>query len=100
MESGQLLSGVANEWEAKGGLKLAIKEIQAPGSKLVAVIYNASNLTAMPLVKSALMEILRKTKEEEAMEASKGWVNKDNAEDIMGFTLNLQVPKTFKINTK
>ena len=100
MESAQSLSGGVNKWEAKGGLKLAIKEVQTPGSKLVAVIYYVSNPTAMPLVKSALMEILRKTKEEEAMEASKGWVNKDNAEDIMGFTLNLQVPKTFKINTK
>jgi hypothetical protein len=38
IESTQLIQGVVNEWEAKGGLKLVIKEVQAPGSKLVAVI--------------------------------------------------------------
>jgi hypothetical protein len=32
MECTQLISGVVNEWEAKGGLKLVIKEVQAPGS--------------------------------------------------------------------
>jgi hypothetical protein len=54
----------------------------------------------MPLVKRALMDILRTTKEEEAAEASEGWMNVGNEEDVMGFTLKLQVPKTFKINTK
>ena len=77
MDSAQLIQGMVNEWEAKGGLKLAIKEIQAPESKMVAVIYTVSNLTAAPLVKSALTEILCKTKSEEAAEASKGWMNKD-----------------------
>ena len=51
MESAQLISGVVNEWEAKGGLKLVIKEVQAPGSKLVAVIYNVSHLTSLLAVK-------------------------------------------------
>jgi hypothetical protein len=46
------------------------------------------------------MEILRTTKEEEATEASEEWMNIGNVEDVMGFTLKLQVPKTFKINTK
>ena len=46
------------------------------------------------------MDILRTTKEEEAAEASEGWMNVGNEEDVMGFTLKLQVPKTFKINTK
>jgi len=54
----------------------------------------------MPLVKRALMDILRTTKEEEAAEASEGWMNVGNEKDVMGFTLKLQVPKTFKINTK
>jgi hypothetical protein len=100
MESAQLIQGVVNEWEAKGGLKLAIKEVQAPGRKLVAVIYYASNLTSIAALKNALQEILRKTKEEEAVEASKGWMSKNNVDAVMGFTLKLQVPKTFKINTK
>jgi len=90
-----------NEWEAKGGLKLVIKEVQAPGSKLVAVIYNVSNLTSMSAVKSVLQEILRKTKEEEALDANDMWMNEDNVDAAnMGFTLKLQVPKTFKIDTK
>jgi hypothetical protein len=89
MESAQLIQGVVNKWEAKGGLKLAIKEVQAPGSKLVAVIYYVSNLTSMATVKNALQEILRKTKEEEAAEASKGWMKKDNVDTVMGFTLKL-----------
>jgi hypothetical protein len=101
MESAQLISGVVNEWESKGGLKLVIKEFQAPGSKLVAVIYNVSNLTPMPAVKGALQFILCKTKEEEALEANDAWMNKDNVDvTSMGFTLKLQVPKKFKINTK
>ena len=88
MESAQLIQGVVNKWEAKGGLKLVIKEVQAPGSKLVAVIYYVSNLTSMSSVKSALQEILRKTKEEEALEANETWMNKDNADAAnMGFTL-------------
>ena len=67
----------------------------------MAVIYNISNFTSMSAVKSALQEILRKTKEEEALEANKIWMNKDNVDATnMGFTLKLQVPKTFKINTK
>ena len=44
--------------------------------------------------------LLRTTKEEEAAEASEEWMNIGNVEDVMGFTLKLQVPKTFKINTK
>ena len=79
---------------------MAIKEVQAPGSKLAAVIYYVSSLTLMSTVKSALQEILCKTKEEEAMEASERWINKNNVDAVMGFTLKLQVPKTFKINTK
>jgi len=80
---------------------VAIKGVQAPGSKLVAVIYYVSNLTSMAVVKSVLQEILRKTKEEEALEANETWMNKDNADAAnMGFTLKLQVPKTFKIDTK
>ena len=100
MESAQLIQGVVNEWEAKGGLKLAIKEVQAPGSKLVAVIYYVSNLTSTAAVKNALQEILRKTKEEEAVEASKRWMDKDDVDAGIGFTPKLQVPKNFKINTK
>ena len=67
MESTQLISGVINEWEAKGGLKLVIKEVQAPRSKLVAVIYNVSHLTSMSAVKGALHSILCKAMEEESM---------------------------------
>jgi hypothetical protein len=84
LESGQLIQGVVNEWEAKSGLKLAIKEVQAPGSKLVAVIYYVLNLTSMSAVKSALQEILCKTKEEEAVEASERWMNEDNVVAVMG----------------
>ena len=64
MKSDQVVQGVVNKWKAKGSLKSAIKEVQAPGSKLVAVIYNVSNLTSMSAVKSALQEILHKMKEE------------------------------------
>ena len=66
----------------------------------MAVIYYVSNLTSMAAVKNALQEILRKTNEEEAVEAGEEWMNKDNVDAVMGFTLKLQVPKTFKINTK
>jgi hypothetical protein len=101
MESAQLIAGVVNEWEAKGGLKLVIKEIQAPGSKLVAVIYNVSHLTSMTAVKGALHSILRKAIEEESKEADDEWMDDDKVRKAaMGFTLKLQVPKTFKINTK
>ena len=92
-----------NEWEAKGGIKLVIKEVQAPGSKLVAVIYNVSNLTSMPAEKGVLQEKLRKTKGVEALEANVMWVNQEtmnNATTDMGFTLKLQVLNTFKIDTK
>ena len=54
----------------------------------------------MSAVKSALQEILRRTKEEDAVEERKRWMNKDNLDAVMEFTLKLQVPKTFKINTK
>ena len=40
---------------------------------VVAVIYNVSNLTSMSAVKSVLQEILRKTKEEESLEANDMW---------------------------
>ena len=69
----------------------------------MAVIYNVSNLTSMSAVKGALQEILRKTKEEDALEANNMWVNEENVNNAttdMGFTIKLQVPKTFKINTK
>jgi hypothetical protein len=91
MESARLIQGVVNEWEAKGGLKLVIKEVQAPGSKLVAVIYNVSNLTLMSAVKSELQEILREMEEEEAfLEANYMWINEDNVDAAnMGFTLKL-----------
>jgi len=54
----------------------------------------------MPTVKGVLQEILCKTKEYEAVEASRGWMNDKSVDTIMGFTLKLQVPKTFKISTK
>ena len=65
------------------------------------VIYNISNLTSMSVMKSALQEILCKTKEEEALEANDMWMNKDDVDAVnMRSTLKLQVPKTFKIYTK
>ena len=51
----------------------------------------------MSAVKSALQEILRKTKEEEALEANETWMNEDYADSTnMGFTLKVQVPKISK----
>ena len=44
------------------------------------VIYSVSNLTLMAAVKNALHEIIRKTKEEEAVESSEGLMNEENVD--------------------
>ena len=67
----------------------------------MAVIYNVSHLTSMSAVKGAQHSILCKEMEEESMEADNEWMDdNDVGKAVMGFTLKLQVPKTFKINTK
>ena len=78
MECDSLIKEVMNEWQAKGRLKLIIKDIQAPGSKLVAVIYHMSNLSPASMFKDALQKILRKTKAAENLKANLMSLDDDN----------------------
>ncbi len=98
----QLLAGMGNEWEANGGLKLAVKEVQAAGSKLVAGMFNVSNITPIFSVKTALQKIFRQVVIMEAQAADPMWLESADGEEeklMMQFTLRLQVPKLSNIDT-
>ncbi len=77
----QLLAGVGNEWEANRGLKLVVKEVQAAGSKLVAGMFNVSNLTPMFSVKTALQKIFRQVVIMEAQAVDPMWLESADGEE-------------------
>lgn len=96
MEINELVNAVKTEWQANNGLKMVVKEIQAPESKFVATIFFQSFLVPPEIVRDKFMEFLTKVmtveKERESDMA-------DEAEPLkMQVAVKLQVPKTFNID--
>jgi len=69
----ELVPAVQMEWQAKGGLKLVIKDIQAPESKFVATIFFQSILVSPTTVQTTFTNFLQKAKAIEEERGSHMW---------------------------
>jgi hypothetical protein len=94
----EIVAAVQTEWQAKGGLKIAIKGIQAPESKFVATIFFQSIQLLPETVQVTFANFLSKVQEEEAERESDTW--DEHPSKTIQVAARLQVPKTFHIVNK
>jgi len=94
----ELVAAVHTEWQAKGGLKIAIKGIQAPESKFVATIFFQSIHLSPETVQATFAKFLSNVQEVEAERDSNTW--DEHVTKQIQVVARLQVPKTFHIANK
>ena len=94
----EVVAAVQTEWQAKGGLKIAIKGIQAPESKFVATIFFQSIQLSPEIVQATFAKFLSKVQEVEAERDSDRW--DEHTSKAIQVAARLQVPKTFHIANK
>ncbi len=95
-----LINGIRMEWEANGGGKLQVKDLQSQESKVVMALYFV--YTGMPyhIILKTLNSILRdatsiKEQERMALEDDEEY----NAPPIPGISIHLQVPPLKGVDT-
>jgi hypothetical protein len=95
-----LINGIRTEWEANGGGKLHVKDLQSQESKVVMALYFVYTGTPYHIILKTLNSILRDAtsiKEHERMELEDDEEYK--APPIPGISLRLQVPRLKGMDT-
>jgi hypothetical protein len=95
-----LINGIRTEWEANGGGKLQVKDLQSQESKVVMALYFVYTGTPYHIILKTINSILRDAtsiKEHERMELEDDEEYK--ARPIPGISLRLQVPRLKGMDT-